>query len=184
MLRFRVLSLGALLILGAAIYAVATPAGRSDDDTPKSIAIEDDCDPSDPAWAPTGGCANKRGDVRFAEFAGELSSPLSLSVVGHQAWQMEPAYLEITAGTKIKITNTGGRGHTFTEVAAYGGGKIPNPALNKGLTTAPECPGSVDIAPGGSIKLSGLSVGNHRFLCCIHPWMRALVKVTPSDSDD
>ena len=47
----------------------------------------------------------------------------------------------------------------------------------EGLTTAPECPGSLDVAPGDSIKLSGLAVGNHRFMCCIHPWMRALVKV-------
>jgi len=62
-------------------------------------------------------------------------------------------------------------------VAAFGGGKVPSPALNKGLVTAPECPTSIDIAPGGSTVITGLAVGNHRFQCCIHPWMRALIKV-------
>ncbi len=75
----------------------------------------------------------------------------------------------------MRVRNAGGRPHTFTEVANFGGGKVPD--LNEGLEVAPECPGSVDIAPGDSIKVSGLSVGNHRFQCCIHPWMRALIKV-------
>jgi hypothetical protein len=25
---------------------------------------------------------------------------------------------------------------------------------------------------------------NHRFMCCIHPWMRALIKVKPRVEDD
>jgi hypothetical protein len=82
------------------------------------------------------------------------------------------------------IANRGGRPHTFTKVANFGGGKIPNPALNEGLVTAPECPASVDIPPGGSTRISGLTVGNHRFQCCIHPWQRALVKVQARRSND
>ena len=35
------------------------------------------------------------------------------------------------------------------------------------------------ILAGVVIVLSGLGVGNHRFMCCIHPWMRAMVKVKP-----
>ena len=31
----------------------------------------------------------------------------------------------------IKVTNRGGRGHTFTEVAEFGGGRVP--PLNVGL---------------------------------------------------
>jgi plastocyanin len=183
--RFRVLGLAVLLALGAAAFAAATPAGRSGDDTEsKRIAIRDDCDPRDPAWAPTGGCALDRGDVSFAEFVEETSSPLSLSVIGHQAWRNDPSYLKVKAGTNVRVKNVGGRAHTFTEVAAWGGGKIPFPPLNQGLTIAPECPGSIDIAPGDSIKLSGLAVGNHRFLCCIHPWMRAVIKVKAGGGKD
>ena len=55
------------------------------------IAIRDDCDPRDQAaWAPTGGCLQKRGNVTFAEFNAELNSPLALSVIGHMAWRMDP----------------------------------------------------------------------------------------------
>lgn len=142
-----------------------------------NIAIRDDCDPRDPGWAPTGGCLLRRGDVTFAEFNAEMNSPLAASVVGHQAWRNDPSYIEIQTGKTVRVTNRGGRVHTFTEVALFGGGKVPSPALNKGLITAPECPGSTDIPPGETVQVSGLGVGNHRFQCCIHPWMRAIVKV-------
>lgn len=143
--------------------------------------MRDDCDPRDPAWAEVGGCTLKRGDVSFAEFGAETGFPVSLSasVIGHQSWRNDPPYLKIKVGTTVRIKNEGGRPHTFTRVAQFGGGKVPNPALNKGLITAPECPLSLDVAPGGSITLSGLGIGNHRFMCCIHPWMRALIKVQP-----
>jgi hypothetical protein len=143
------------------------------------IAMLDDCDPTDPAWNPVGGCALSQGSVSFAEFGAELSSTLALtSVIGHPSWRNDPAYTVIGTGQSLHVRNAGGRAHTFTEVAQFGGGKVPNPALNKGLATAPECPGSVDIAPGGGTSVSGLQAGNHRFQCCIHPWMRAVVEVT------
>ncbi len=135
MTRNRVLGLVALLALAAAVFAAATPASRSDDDHDgKRIAIRDDCDRRDPGWAAVGGCT-KRGDVSLAEFAGENDSPLASSVVGHQAWRNDPPYLEIKEGSKIRVKNEGGRVHTFTEVAAFGGGIAPNPALNEGLVT-------------------------------------------------
>ena len=67
------------------------------------------------------------------------------------------------------------RTHTFTEVANFGGGKVPQ--LSEGLTPAPECAASVNIAPGERVVLQGLTEGDHLYQCCIHPWMRALVKV-------
>ena len=163
----------------ASTASSASLNSNSDDDADQDgrIAMRDDCDPTDPAWAPTGGCLLRRGDVRFAEFAAELSSPFSLAVVGHQAWRNDPSYLKIFSGKRIRVRNEGGRTHTFTRVEQFGGGKVPNPALNKGLVTAPECPNSVDILPGEGAELSGLAPGNHKFQCCIHPWMRAMVKV-------
>lgn len=158
--------------------ASADRAIQNDDDHGAAkIAMRDDCDPADRAWAPTGGCLLRRGNVRFAEFAAELGSPLSLSVIGHQAWRNDPSYLVALAGHTVRVRNEGGRVHTFTEVAQFGGGRVPNPGLNKGLVMAPECPGSVNVAPGESIELTGLAPGNHRFQCCIHPWMRGIVKV-------
>jgi len=105
-------------------------------------------------------------------------------VIGHQAWRNDPPYLKIREGQTVRVRNRGGRAHTFTEVANFGGGKIPNPGLNKGLVTAPECPASTNLAPGASTTVENLAAGNHRFQCCIHPWMRAIVKVKPAGDDD
>lgn len=141
------------------------------------IAILDDCDPNDPSWAATGGCSRKNGAVTNAEFGAFLASPLSLSVVGHPSWRNEPSYVKVDAGGSVKVTNEGGRTHTFTEVAQFGGGRVP--PLRMGLTPAPECSGATDLLPGATIELGGLAVGTHRFQCCIHSWMRAAVKVLP-----
>jgi plastocyanin len=171
----------------AALFAGAFTASSAVADDDNRIVIRDDCDPDDPAWAPTGGCALEDGDVRNAEFGVELGSTLApTSVIGHQAWRNDPPYLKIKEGETVRVRNRGGRTHTLTKVANFGGGRIPNPALNRGLATAPECPGSAsgDLAPGASAKISGLTPGNHRFQCCIHPWMRAIVKVLPDDDDD
>lgn len=178
MIRRRLVGLAVLLGLVAAVFAATTPAGGSDDDSEGArIAIEDDCDPNDPRWDMVGGCEQKRGDVTLAEFAGENDSPLAAAVIGHQAWRNDPPYLELRTGRTLRVKNVGGRVHTFTKVAAFGGGIAPNPALNEGLVTAPECLASVEILPGDSARVSGLAAGNHRFMCCFHPWMRALIKV-------
>jgi plastocyanin len=143
----------------------------------EKIEILDYCDPSDPGWAPTGGCLLKEGDVTFAEFNALLDSMLSTAVVGHPAWRFEPSFAEAQPHDTIHAVNRGGRAHTFTEVAQFGGGFIPSPALNEGLTMAPECATATVIPPGTRVVLRGLSEGDHKFQCCIHPWMRALIKV-------
>ena len=175
--RRRLAGLAALLGLAAAVFAATTLAGGSDNHSGKRIAIQDDCDPTDPSWNMVGGCAQTKGNVTLAEFAGENDSPLSAAVVGHQAWRNAPSYLVIRPGDTVRVTNEGGRVHTFTEVAAFGGGIAPNPALNEGLQTAPECLASVNVLPGHGATVAGLALGNHRFMCCFHPWMRALIKV-------
>jgi plastocyanin len=180
----------AVLVLGlTAASAAGTYAARgssSDDDRDRRVAMRDDCDPRDPNWNIVGGCDRKRGNVTFAEFNAHLSSTLSpTTVVGHQAWRNDPSYLVVKHGTTLRVKNTGGREHTFTEVAEFGGGIVP--PLTRGLTPAPECPLSIGVLPGDSIRVANLSVGDHLFQCCFHPWMRAMVKVKPSrggDDDD
>lgn len=179
----------ALLVLGLAAATAAATYARTGDsskgDGDRRIAMRDDCDPRDPGWNQVGGCDRRRGNVTFAEFNAELNSPLAQSVVGHQAWRNDPSYLVVEHGTTLRVKNVGGREHTFTEVADFGGGVVP--PLSRGLTLAPECPLSIGVLPGDSVKVSGLAVGNHLFQCCIHPWMRALVKVKPDrggDDDD
>lgn len=144
-----------------------------------NVDVLDDCDPTDPAWDATGGCDLKRGDVTFAEFLAENISPLSLSIVGHPAWRNDPLYLKVKPDETVKVRNKGGRDHTFTEVEEFGGGVVS--VLNQGLTQATECFSSAVLEPGEKLDVSGLDVGNHRFQCCIHPWMRTLIKVKPQD---
>ena len=155
--------------------------GRGEGDGGREILILDDCDPDDPAWAPTGGCLLKDGRVTNAEFNALTRSPLSLSTVGHPAWRNQPSYLDIESGETVKATNAGGRLHTLTEVAQFGGGRVP--PLNVGLTPAPEClvPSTTDVPPGATMRIDGLGVGIHRFQCCIHPWMRELIAVSAKE---
>jgi plastocyanin len=175
-----------LLSVGlAAIFTTTHVTARSGrQEGPREVVLRDDCDPTDPGWTPTGGCSLSEGDVTLAEFGAARLSPLAPSVIGHPAWFFDPSYLEVKAGKRIRILNEGGRTHTFTEVANFGGGRVlglntSQPGVPP-LTQASECvaPGVVDIPGGGSSEIEGLSAGDHRFQCCIHPWMRTLVKVT------
>jgi len=156
------------LVMMIVLTATAVWAGEK-------VSIEDDCDSTDAAWNSVGGCTLEDGNVTLAEFNLLLSSPLSLATVGHPAWRMDPTYLKTEPEETVHVTNNGGRNHTFTEVAHYGGGVVPG--LNIGLTKAPECTSAHVLLPGDSENVTALSVGIHEFQCCIHPWMRALIKV-------
>jgi hypothetical protein len=143
------------------------------------IAIQDDCDPSDPTWAPTGGCLLQHGKVTRDEFNAFLTTSLGpTTLVGHPAWRNDPSYLRIE-GAFVRVKNEGGRIHTFTQVANYGGGRVA--PLNVALAPAPECASAVDIDPGASVSIEVRSLATdvfntHKFQCCIHPWMRAAIK--------
>lgn len=176
-----------LLVAGA----VNTRGAAIGDDSrgPREVIIRDDCDPNDPAWAPTGGCALPGGSVTNAEFNAQRLSPVlaPTTVIGHMAWWFDPTYLKVDAGKGIRIRNEGGRTHTFTKVAAFGGGRVPPlntaPVGVPSLLPAPECvtPGlSVDLPAGARDEIGGLAPGDHKFMCCIHPWMRTHVKVQPN----
>jgi plastocyanin len=165
---------------GAARAPAAHPAGyrgASASSDGHHVAILDECDPSDPAWAPTGGCTLKHGDVSFAEFQALVGSPHANDVVGHPGWRNDPSYLSVPNGTTVKVRNEGGRAHTFTWVAQFGGGRVP--PLNRALRPAPEClsPAVVTLQPGDSQDVPAASDGINRYQCCIHPWMRAEIKV-------
>jgi plastocyanin len=153
-----------------------------------NVAMMDNCSESDPAYNAFGGCPEGApfpgsnsydGDVTVAEFFALLVSPLAPvgQVIGHPSWRNEPSYISVRAGQRIRVTNRGGRAHTFTEVAEFGGGFVP--PLNGTLVPAPECdPARVVFVPyGGSQTLTGVDPGLHKFQCCIHPWMRGTVRV-------
>jgi plastocyanin len=154
----------------------------------KKILVEvlDTCLPGDTGWNPTGGCAldPEDGDVSFAEFGSLLStptmatntSPAGRALVGHPAWRNEPSHMVIKEGKTVHIENNGGRVHTFTEVKNFGGGYVGG--LNFNQVLAENCSPSVaHLDPGAETKIRNLEPGLHLFQCCIHPWMRATIRV-------
>jgi hypothetical protein len=137
------------------------------------MLMRDDCDRNDPLWNNVDGCT-KKGNVSFAEFNEEANSPLADAVVGYQAWRNDPPYLVVKEGANVRIENVGGRPHTFTRVAEYGGGMVP--PLNEGLDFSPECAGLVELPPGAKAKLSGLG-RQSPFHLLLPSVVRALIKV-------
>src|SRR6516162_11735796 len=183
MQKLGVLAIGLALAVGFGALVSTNATAQVNSDDPR-IALADQCDP---ATFPSGLCVATphTGEVTFAEFGALLFSPLIATVVGHPAWRFEPSYVELRSGHTLRVTNSGGENHTFTEVAAFGGGLVP--ALNGvgavgkvALTPAAACvppPGTAIVVPGNTMEISGLSPGVHTFECCIHPWMRAVVNV-------
>ena len=175
-----------------ALIALAAPVlrGQNQNNDANSgnrhVNLVDDCDPDDPLWLPVG-CFQKDGDVKVAEFNAFLRSPLydnippfgvepGMFLVGHPAWRNDPSHLVIEAGKKIQIRNVGGRPHTFTKVAEFGGGVVA--PLNVGTQTAVECTLSITrLEAGDRDTIIAEGEGIQRFQCCFHPWMRATVRV-------
>jgi plastocyanin len=98
-------------------------------------------------------------------------------------WDFEPDAIKMKEGTTLSVVDQGGEPHTFTEVEHFGGGFITG--LNHGEATVPECAGGFSkvavaktrILQGSTIQITDLPEGEHRFQCCIHPWMRMTVDV-------
>jgi plastocyanin len=176
----------ALGMTGWAVTTTLQAQARSND---ANITMMDNCSDSDPDYAPFGGCPegapfpgsnSYAGDVSAAEFFALLFSPLAAPghVIGHPSWRNEPSYISVPAGRRVHVTNGGGRVHTFTKVESFGGGFVG--LLNGNMVPAPECanPAALEFVPyGGSQTLTGMEPGLHQFQCCIHPWMRAAVRV-------
>jgi plastocyanin len=177
-------------LLVALIFAGATHALAQTDSpqehTPRvaQVVALDECDPATfnaaPPLAPdfcksvAVGASTTLADL-FAQAAAGHPDP---------KWDFEPDTVEVKEGGTVSVTDQGGEPHTFTEVAQFGGGFIDG--LNgPGEDTVPECAGGfanvavarTRILQGSNIQVSGLSKGEHRFQCCIHPWMRVKVEV-------
>jgi plastocyanin len=136
----------------------------------------DRCEPGSFNAAIGPGTCVGNGKVTFDEFISELMKKQT-----HHQWRNQPTNVALKAGRDVSVVNVGGEVHTFTPVAEFGGGFVAD--LN-GLTgnpvPAPECLdfGSIEFVPaGGTASVGGLSEGTHRFMCCIHPWMRTTAEV-------
>src|SRR2546421_713140 len=67
-----------------------------------------------PPKNPTSEGLREAGDVVRSEFDLLVTSPLSLVNIGHPAWRIDPSYVKFEGVGAVLVTNSGGRGHTFT----------------------------------------------------------------------
>ena len=168
-------------------YGCATTA---DDDSPEvsveqasnghtEIHPEVNCDP-----VTFGALCNPnfRGTTTLDQFRAQFAA--NFRVAG---WEYGGGDIRVSSGQTFRVDNRGGEAHTFTVVANYGGGRVA-PLNNPSEAVAPECTAganasNVDIASGAGINVTtganGVikTRGTFKVQCCIHPWMRATVRI-------
>lgn len=167
----------------ASLVGVAGSSTASAAQSPVTVKIEDDCDPTTfDAVLGAGACIGD-GETTFEELIGQVAADKNAP-----KWRFSRTSFGITSGRHIAVPNRGGEFHTFTEVANFGGGCVPELNHLMGLTPVPECddeiaPGvpkvfaTTGVKAGESIHVHGLAKGTHKFECLIHPWMRSTVTV-------
>ena len=148
-------------------------------DPGRRIFVRDQCGRT--TWASFGGCL----------IDGKVDRPSWLAKVietgSHPLWANSPVHTTVQEGTTLEVVNAGGRGHTFTRVANFGGGIIPILNTRQDTATpAPECSGPLLNIPaaGGSIRHTFVGVGEQKYQCCFHPWMRTTVNVSKAHGHD
>ena len=188
------MSLPAVILMGCSDLSAPTDAQRMAPSTSAllsksadhagAIIGHDSCDPATFNAAlndPT--ACTKPGHTTFQAFIAELSATQTA-----RSWRFNPLQATTHAGEALLVKNVGGEMHTFTPVAQYGGGfiQILND-LSGNPVPAPEClnvPGLDFVASGGSSVISGAALaavadanGIAKVECCLHPWMRADVRI-------
>jgi plastocyanin len=147
--------------------ANAAPQGRED----ITVNMADACDPDTFNAAIAPGTCTRSGGMKFDRFIDLLTR---LAFVG--PWHFAPNTVKARVGATFVAVNKGGEVHTFTEVAAFGGGIVPDlNQLSRTPEVAPECTqldGDDFVAPGAAYREEVEHSGHLKFQCCIHPWMR------------
>jgi len=166
----------AVIVVGTLLVAAGAWGGSAT----RTVQVLDDCEPVsfNAALMDDEACV-KDGGTTFGEFIGQL-----IAQGRAPAWRFAPEQLKLGAGGSLTATSRGGELHTFTEVAAFGGGCID--VLNDilGLDPVPECAGfpaifgTTGVPTGGGARTVQLGPGVHRFECLIHPWMRTTITVS------
>lgn len=167
----------ALLIALSLVMTLSAVAGGAARE--RTVQILDNCDPASfNAALGDGACVRDGGGVTFDRLVEQL-----LAKGRVESWRFSPEQLRLAAGGSITAINRGGEFHTFTEVAEFGGGCVPELNALLGLDPVPECAnagmlfGTTGVVPGGSVETGPLAAGTHRFMCIIHPWQRTTVEV-------
>ena len=152
---------------------VRAHAGRST----RIVNMMDACDPTSFNAVLGAGACTRTGGVAFAKFLEQVGRHGGLG-----AWHFAPPRMSARVGQTLLAVNRGGEVHTFTHVAAFGGGIVPLlNTLSGNTTVAPECTQLDEddfVPPGGTYEEDIDEAGTQRFQCCIHPWMRTTAHVS------
>jgi plastocyanin len=165
----RIAGCGIAVLLACAVLA-APAAGAP------TVKMRDACDPATFNAVLGAGACIDGGNVTFEAFIDRL-----IRTGDHPLWRFTPGSATVPAGQTIAVRNVGGEFHTFSRTVEFGGGFVED--LNEllgldeiadGCTQPPEA-SNLFLAAGesGAIATAALGSGTHRFMCCIHPWMRA-----------
>ena len=177
----RINFLSTLLIGAVVIVGGSSASAQSALPSTAQVIALDECDPASfNAALGDGFCHNVA--LGASTTLGDLFARAAAGTPDKN-WDFEPDNVTIKNGGNVVVTDQGGEPHTFTEVKKFGGGFITD--LNAGEETVPECAGgfkNIDVArtrilQGSQLQVNGLSKGEHKFECCIHPWMRMTVDV-------
>jgi plastocyanin len=168
-------SVGAGIAVALACAVVGAPASAA-----PTVKVRDACDPATfDAVLGAGACVDG-GNVTFDSFIDRL-----IRTGDHPLWRFTPERATVPAGQSITVSNVGGEFHTFSRTVEFGGGFVEELNELLGLEEiADGCtqpPGATNLFLGagesGTISTAALGSGTHRFLCCVHPWMRATYRV-------
>lgn len=180
--RLTIQTLVWVALAALATFSLTTSAAVQGD---KKIRMYDDCEPTSfNAVLGDGACVGN-GHTTFDEFIAELAATQDA-----HAWRNQPSQMQLNVGRPTIIENRGGEVHTFTPVAEFGGGFVNElNGISGNPIPAPECLnfGAIIFIPPGATEEgptagSDLSVGAHKFQCCIHPWMRTVIEVHDPDA--
>jgi plastocyanin len=139
-----------------------------------AVSLFDACDPETFNAELGPGTCTRNGGITFENFIEQLTRHHSAG-----AWHFAPSQVTMQVGQLLVANNRGGETHTFTEVEEFAGGVVPRLNDLVGLSTvAPECQQAVRIPPGASSSETEDEAGVEKYQCCIHPWMRAEVRVS------
>jgi plastocyanin len=140
----------------------------------RKVSMMDACDPTTFNAELGDGACVRNGGVTFAKFIEQLEKTGNVG-----SWRFSPGNVHVRVGEILTAVNRGGEVHTFTEVAAFGGGFVPDlNTLSGNPVPAPEClnfAALVFIPAGESASETVDEAGTELYQCCIHPWMRSVV---------
>jgi hypothetical protein len=168
---------------GNAAPTLSAQSDADDHGDARVVRMRDACDPAsfDAALHDPNACVGN-GHVTFDRFVAELMKTQRAA-----QWRFDPSEVELDGRKDLLAVNRGGEVHTFTRVAKFGGGIVPFlNNLSGNTTVAPECTkleGDDFVAPGATYTAELSPDQLQHFQCCIHPWMRADVRLK-HDHDD